>query len=110
MKVSKTIKMTKTLELDGQLKNVNNDSYVFYYDDNPYKLLKRYHQIVEDYSCDINSDFSLKDFLNSYYWNWEEFIEFKHWEDITDDDDIVNYAIDYYKEVMLDIVNRQTKE
>ena len=33
MKVSKTIKMTKTLELDGQLKNVDNDSYVFYYDD-----------------------------------------------------------------------------
>lgn len=99
MKNEKTIKMTKSYEMDGATILSDNDSYTFTYDDNPNEFLEEYHRTVEEYWDGDEEEYSLEDFFDD---NWSEFVNFVEYAcEIDNYEDLSDYIVDYYKDHVL---------
>ena len=103
MTIEKTIKMTKSYEMDGATILSENDTYTFTYDDDPNKFLEEYHRMIEEYYDGDEEAYSKDDFFDD---NWSEFVNFNEYScEIDDYEELSDYIVDYYKErVLKDII------
>ena len=102
MKIEKTIKMSKSYEMDGTTILSDNDTFTFTYDDDPNKFLNEYNKVIEEYYDGDEEAYSKNDFFDD---NWSEFINFEYYYEIDDYEDLLDYVVDYYKKnVIKDIL------
>ena len=102
MKIEKTIKMSKSYEMDGATILSDNDTFTFTYDDDPNKFLNEYNKTIKEYYDGDEEAYSKNDFFDD---NWSEFINFEYYYEIDDYEDLLDYVVDYYKKnVIKDIL------
>ena len=102
MKIEKTIKMSKSYEMDGTTILSDNDTFTFAYDDDPNKFLNEYNKAIKEYYDGDEEAYSKNDFFDD---NWSEFINFEYYYEIDDYEDLLDYVVDYYKKnVIKDIL------
>ena len=105
MKIEKTIKMSKSYEMDGTTILSDNDTFTFSYDDDPNKFLNEYHKVIEEYYDGDEEAYNKNDFFDD---NWSEFINFEYYYEIDDYEDLLDYVVDYYKKnVIKDILENE---
>lgn len=97
--IKKTIKYRKAYAIDDEIMYDDFFTCDFSYNDDEEYLLKKYHEFLEDWEGYKEGEYSLEQYLNSY-WYWDDFIIF---EDNFQDNDsqIVCSAANYYRNVML---------
>ena len=102
MKIEKTIKMSKSYEMDGTTILSDNDTFTFTYDDDPNKFLNEYNKAIKEYYDGDEEAYSKNDFFDD---NRSEFINFEYYYEIDDYEDLLDYVVDYYKKnVIKDIL------
>ena len=105
MKIEKIIKIAKTCEMDGKVIKTYNDIVPFYYDDDPSKFLEAYNEEVDEYYGGYEENISMKEFFED---KWEDFVDVENYYDLENVEDILDFAVDYYKDnVIKDILENE---
>ena len=105
MKVEKIIKIAITCEMDGMVINTYEDIVSFHYDDDPAKFIEAYREEVDEYYGGYEENLSMKEFFED---NWEELVHIENYYDLQDVEDILDFAVDYYKDhVIKDILENE---
>lgn len=105
MKIEKIIKITRTCEMDGMVINTYEDIVPFRYDDDPTKFIEAYRKEVDEYYGGYEENISMKEFFED---KWDDFVYVENYYDLQDVEDILDFAVNYYKDhVIKDILENE---